>query len=159
MGTPGFYAPEQMLHVDHVNLDTVDDFPFSEKTNVYGVGLILWCLMHKELKPPQPLWLGDPTAIQHVPLEPPTGLSYSAELKELVNRCLRYEPQNRPSFDQIIRRIQHAVNDAGLPGATDRSLGMRRGTTPAAIRIMRKPLGRPDPYRIGLARPLPDVYV
>jgi hypothetical protein len=41
-GTPGFFAPEQLEHIDRKDFAIVDDFLLSEQTNVYGIGLILW---------------------------------------------------------------------------------------------------------------------
>ena len=60
-GTPRFLAPEQRRYVDlnSANLNATEDWVLNSRTNVFGVGLILYCLVYLRHSPPKTRWLGD----------------------------------------------------------------------------------------------------
>lgn len=48
--------------MDYVNRNThapLNPWPLDEKTNLFGVGLILYCLVTQKRNAPQAYWLGD----------------------------------------------------------------------------------------------------
>ncbi|KAK4626504.1 hypothetical protein CLAFUW4_04258 [Fulvia fulva] len=59
LGTQGFYAPEQMDYVNRNTHAPLNPWPLDEKTNLFGVGLILYCLVTQKRNAPQAYWLGD----------------------------------------------------------------------------------------------------
>lgn len=156
-GTREFRTPEQKPSVDRFTLATIDNFPLCEKSNVYGLGLILWCLMHTQNLPTQPLWLDDPKDVDHITIHG-NGLFYSPDLRELVEQSLRYDPGDRSSLDALLLMIYDATTDDGRLGSRDESEGMRLGAAGPAVQMLAQPLFRADPYSLGLAQPAPMPY-
>ena len=150
-GTKGFRAPEQRRWVDSATSQLIDEWALDSKTNVYGVGMILWCMVTLDSQPEEPLWLGrgdmDRTLVP-LPVAFPANL-YSVELRQLIGECLSFFPANRPTFREILTRVDQAT---GGGGPVDRSLGMRNSTAPYQARLAQRLRDAPDPYRLGLAR-------
>ena len=48
-----------------------------------------------------------------------------AGLVELMNECWRQQPQHRPNFDTICRRLSHIASDAGLHVRVSHKTGER----------------------------------
>ena len=152
-GTVGFMAPEQVGHVFELPLGRARP---DAKTNVWGVGLVLWCMIKHcpggldtyvddkwPLTPAQQaagraLDLTNPfnwpltpeQSVSHpnsVVFTPAEVNNYSSELRDLVMHCLQYHPNNRPQFDEVLRRIKTATLSAAEdPTRVDRAFGLRR---------------------------------
>lgn len=146
-GTPGFLAPEQYEQVNRDDLTTIDDHRLSEKTNVYGIGLILWCLILNATNPPEPIWVGDPDKDGMLDIDDPVGF-WSDELKEMISLCLNYDPDNRPTFEELLVYIDEATQ-----APFDRSLGMRDGIASQAVIDANMPLYGPERYTLFTVRP------
>jgi len=108
-GTPLWMAPEVMMGEE-----------FNEKADVYSFGLVLWfCLTGKE-----PYEEFDDLekfthaiCIQHVrpsiPINDATDSSL-ASLADLIVRCWHPNPVNRPSFSDIVARLDHIIVDCAI---------------------------------------------
>lgn len=133
LGTPGFFAPEQKRWRDANTLQRSHNWKLGAKTNVYGVGVVLYCMVMNETRPKQPLWFtpGDGDDTLHItnpdPFDPAHVVNnYSTELTDLINDCLEFRPNDRPTFTEMWRYIQREIDDA--PGQPDCALGMHNGT-------------------------------
>ena len=156
-GTPGLLAPEQKRFFDADDLTPIDDFALSSWTNVYGVGLILWILITYDGGPPdyngpkQREWLG--TGLQHDPLDfsaNTPALTYSQSLREMIMSCLEYDVLQRPTFQDLQRRIAFETDER--PGWPNRSFHMRSGVALPDVRHANRVLWEQDRYRLGLRR-------
>lgn len=112
-GTTGFLAPETHTYVSVPDLRPIDRFKMLAHTNVWGVGMIMFCTIALELRPDVLQFIGngeepgdfhDVMAIR----------GYSRQLRELIRDCLRFHPDNRPTWDEVLERIDEAMNEAGL---------------------------------------------
>ncbi|KAF2100272.1 kinase-like protein [Rhizodiscina lignyota] len=105
VGTPIFAAPEQ-FPANNLNR------PVSSRTDVWGIGMVLFCLMENE---PYPPWLrhqtqnpGDPT--NHV-FSPTAVATYSSVLRDLALECmnlndtLRRTPQYLQMFADALIQV------------------------------------------------------
>ncbi|KAK4542830.1 hypothetical protein LTR36_006206 [Oleoguttula mirabilis] len=110
--TKGWSAPETRSYVDRETLEPIDRFKILAATNVYGVGLVMFGLMALELKPVQPMWLGDDETAHNVRAD--AKGKYSDELIELVQQCLTFQPTSRPRFKDILRQIEVYTDESGL---------------------------------------------
>ena len=124
-----------------------------DKTNVYGVGLILWALVNLRQDPPEPFWLhpgqNDTTLrpLPHMGFWPVSW--YSWPLKDLIGRCLRFDPANRPSFREILDYIRDRI--ASHPAVPDEVEEMRDGTASLAVLGAQQIEHTPDAYQIGMS--------
>ncbi|KAK5121344.1 hypothetical protein LTR85_005510 [Meristemomyces frigidus] len=134
-GTDGFFAPEQQTWVnrtnrnffDHLQVDGVDVFRLESHTNVWQIGMVMYCLMHRILRPEQVQYvssidvLGDDAGIaqqrrgrRRAPEADMTGPprrepwrkeipapGYSGTLVDLVHDCLSMDPTKRPTAERI----------------------------------------------------------
>ncbi|KAK5137978.1 hypothetical protein LTR08_005775 [Meristemomyces frigidus] len=119
-GTPGFRAPEMRAYIDRGTALPVDSWPLSSKTNVWGVGMVIYCLVTLVTAPRQSDWLGNPA------LDVPSSLAnqaavYNAQLHFLIGQCLHHDPARRWTFRQIIRAINTNIQENAL----DLAQGMR----------------------------------
>ena len=149
-GTEGFLAPEQRRWVDGQSLQPIDEWRLNAKTNVYGVGMILWCLVTLQMNGEQPIWLGvgeDDETVRQLPNEYPAD-QYSDELRSLIEECLWFPPYARPTFQNMLNTIRQHTG----PGAGDLSLGMRNGGAVGAIAAAQHIQWPQDRYRLGLHR-------
>lgn len=147
-GTPGFLAPEQTKHVDVATGFFIDEWRLSEKINVYGIGLILWCLLANETQPHQPWWVGGSDAQTSLfPLPEGRDALWTAALRELVRDCVAYDPAERPGFEEMLRRIHEVV---GEDAQEDLAEGMRSGGVTEEAREENMPLFVEDRYRVGM---------
>ncbi|KAF2211824.1 hypothetical protein CERZMDRAFT_98258 [Cercospora zeae-maydis SCOH1-5] len=125
-GTPFCFAPEQLKLKDN------GDHDISSKTNVWGIGIILWGLMHsRRIGDSSGIYSENPDADDDfLPLDPQTAAfsadhqtHYSEELRTLVLRCLTLNPDNRPDFDTLLQTIGVETSPSGY--VVDRSRGLR----------------------------------
>ena len=125
-----------LRQLDQVNLNdltTIDNFRFSERTNVYGLGVILWCMVMNETDPKEPVWTVDPEDDDTLAVQDRAGW-WSDALKDLIALCLQYYPNNRPTFAEILDYIEEAMS-----GPVDLSDGMDNGSAPPAVRMVNMP--------------------
>lgn len=156
LGTPGFFAPEQTRWRDRNTLQKIHNWRLDHKTNVYGVGMVLYCMVMNRAAPDQPLWLspgdGDGTLFVHNPHPTDPAYpanNYSTELTDLINRCLEFDPQNRPTFTVMYRYVRRQTGHG--PGQPNLALGMRRGTATPVQQRAQATLHVQDKYRLGMA--------
>ena len=142
-GTPGFFAPEQREQVDLHNMNTVDDFRLSEKTNVFGIGLILWCMLMSRDAPPVPSWVGEPDVDPTYDIPDPHNI-WSEPLKNLIHVCLQYDPEDRPDATGFLGYVMNFVT-----GPRDIANGMRTREPGPGVVFPRMPN---EKYTIGFMR-------
>jgi len=103
-GTPLWMAPEVMMGES-----------FNEKADVYSFGLILWFLL--TTKEPYEEYddldvFSRAVCLQHVrPIIPD---NCDPGLRELINRCWHPNPTVRPSFSEIVSRIDTIIVDLAI---------------------------------------------
>ncbi|EME46732.1 hypothetical protein DOTSEDRAFT_22768 [Dothistroma septosporum NZE10] len=161
-GTHGCMAPEQIAYVDNNSLAPVDVWPLGEKTNVFGVGIVLYCLVTQQHTPRrQAWWLGDGSTDRTYKLSLPGGgpdpaqnfaNQYSPELRRLIDECTKYDRGARADFARLRYLFNQAITNwmgGEDPGITK---GMYWGTAFAGVQIAEQVLTRNDVYAIGLAR-------
>ena len=100
-------------YIDRAMATPFDRRPLTSKTNVWGVGMIIYCLITLTTHPEQSDWLGDPA------LDIPSSandqvMAYSPRLHLTVQRCLEYDPTMRWTFRQIIASINTSIQENGL---------------------------------------------
>lgn len=82
-------------------------------TNIYQIGILIFCLMETEPRPPQPPFFD--TYMQEVVVDTArTTQFYGAPLRNLVQRCLNWMPGRRPSPQALLDAINHEVASRGL---------------------------------------------
>lgn len=150
-GTPSFRAPEQRRFLDVDTLEPIDgDWRLGPWTNVYGIGLILYCLITLRQSPPGTLYLGDGEDDER--LKPPEDSSpsdtYSPELRELVWQCLQFDDTERIEFQDMLREIRLHTNIAATPEHY-----MRNGTANPVILANFSLQLAAEQYRVGMALP------
>lgn len=107
-GTEGYKAPEQN------RMGTIR--PLSSKTNVWAVGAVLYTMLAASA-PKRSSNLSDTDGAFDVTAEK----KYSQELRGLVLTCLRSEPDQRPSFDFLLKKIRRYT----APGSKDKAGDLR----------------------------------
>ncbi|GAB7322247.1 hypothetical protein MBLNU13_g03239t3 [Cladosporium sp. NU13] len=151
-GTPCFIAPEQMPQYHgksrpHLNA----------KTNVWGVGITVMALMNLNVHAGHLQFLQaatDESLPALVPAFTPAAIAeYSPELRKMVQACVQYGQDDRPTFSSLLASLRHHTGLA--PGYRDRALGARFGTKdalPAGLTLLD---GLPaNVYALGMAMPL-----
>ncbi|KAK5121264.1 hypothetical protein LTR85_005430 [Meristemomyces frigidus] len=122
-GTTGFKAPEMRSYVDRATLQPIDRFQLLSHTNVWGFGMIMYCLVSLTVDPPQKDWLGD--GDQDVPnVTADSRWPYGSELLDMIQDCLAYLPSARPSFGSLIKQIEAYLDEGGQRGG-GLAFGMR----------------------------------
>jgi serine/threonine protein kinase len=126
-GTPGFFAPEQkpQYHGRRPNLNA--------KTNVWGVGITVMALMNLNVYAGHLQFqqaATDESDPLLVPAFTPAAIAeYSPELRQMVQACVQYRQNDRPSFTSLLTSLRHYTGLA--PGYRDHALGARFGTRKA----------------------------
>lgn len=146
VGTDGFLAPEQRRYVMSDTGERVDDFQLLAHTNVWGVGIIMYCLVTLEEYPVQ---------LEYLDVEQPTlpRTRYSEDLIDLINGCLRFNPEFRQTFRGLRDSIARHTGAAGA-GGNDRSEQMRSGTAGQhSLDRNRLYYAKADEYALGFRYP------
>ena len=117
VGTRGFKAPEQCRFIGCETREPVHAFQLLAHTNVWGVGMIIWSLVHKFVPSSgnQPSYL--PGGIFEYSMHRDLKKAYSAELVSMIADCIKFDPAARPSFAQLRDRIETFI--AGEEGVYD----------------------------------------
>ena len=149
-GTPGLMAPEQMRWINADTWGPIAEWRLGPKTNVFGLGVVLWCLV--ALRYPDPHWMGDGDDDESFSF-PEKAKRYSSQLKSLIAKCVSFKPGDRPSFAEVLDLIKDVTkeqeNNSGV------AKGMKSGNaTPEALGKNAVPFPD-DTYRLGFARPRP----
>ncbi|KAK4626372.1 hypothetical protein CLAFUW4_04240 [Fulvia fulva] len=135
-GTPSFLAPEQHNYINFQTLESMNPHKLGEKTNVWGMGAILWSLVTLKNGPDNPPdWIGrNPEGDMTYRLEDDeayaTGMGngdnsdddeeeksnawrYTPALRRLIDSCLSHNPDDRPDFASMLATIQAEGDDPG----------------------------------------------
>ncbi|KAK4628249.1 putative serine/threonine-protein kinase nek2 [Fulvia fulva] len=125
LGTPGYMAPEQLAYIDRTTLFHLNPTPLTEKTNVFGIGVILYSLLtlnHGAASGIQPEFLGvnpqdqNPFTLQDDegdPYDQNNADKYTESLRGLIDECTHYDPALRPDFREILRRTRGLFDGPG----------------------------------------------
>ncbi|KAK4503817.1 hypothetical protein PRZ48_004732 [Zasmidium cellare] len=106
-GTEGYRAPETYSWIDRDSGRAIDpNVQVRSATDVYGIGMILYCLIKPEPSPTQPLWLGDGELDATLSFSDEDGEVYSHHLLELAQACLRFKPEKRPSASELLDLVE-----------------------------------------------------
>lgn len=147
--------------MDRDTLRPIDAWRLGSQTNVYGVGMVLHCLIMLNTDPgAQTYWFGDGRQddengqlnlrARAAQMEGKGHVAnYSNRLLNLIQQCLRYEPSRRPTFVRILQRVRNRTSPQAAP---DLSLGLKDGMADLATKNANTVLSHPNPYRYGLAR-------
>ncbi|KAF2077940.1 hypothetical protein CYY_000741 [Polysphondylium violaceum] len=103
-GTPLWMAPEVMM-----------GNPYNEKADVYSFGIILWEILTKE--PPYAHHKDYDIFFNAVCNErerPPIPIDTLPSLRHLIQTCWDHNPQNRPSFSEILFRLNEILIDCAI---------------------------------------------
>ena len=100
-GTPEWMAPE-LLRQD----------PFTEKSDVFSFGVILWELVmcEKPWRDDHPMQIVFKVGSRREKLPTPPHESCEPELRRMIVECFADDPKRRPDFVDIVRRLQVMIN-------------------------------------------------
>ncbi|KAJ1376147.1 Serine-threonine/tyrosine-protein kinase, catalytic domain [Sesbania bispinosa] len=98
-GTPQWMAPEVLRNE-----------PSNEKSDVFSFGVILWELMTQSIpwKNLNSLQVVGVVGFMDRRLDLPEGLD--PNIASIINDCWRSDPEQRPSFEELIQRMMFALN-------------------------------------------------
>ncbi|USW55552.1 Putative serine/threonine-protein kinase Atg1 [Septoria linicola] len=132
--------------------------PQSSKTNVWGIGIILYRLLSGRHGPVHPSsfpagyfqW-ALPSRREPPDFDESTRLFYSDDLLNLVLACLRYDDRDRPTLEYLIREVRRCTNPHSPE--EDRAAGLKnRRENDEGYEVGRWGLNvRRDGWRVGLA--------
>ncbi|KAK4541906.1 hypothetical protein LTR36_007270 [Oleoguttula mirabilis] len=157
-GTPFCRAPEQLwLSKDREDAQA-PPMRLSSKTNTWGVGNLMWCLVELvEGDEENLLWEAPQdyakdskktqSQIQPVFRERSRDV-YDEKLLTLILRCVAYDPDERPSFQRILRLIRRHTESKASDDSVDDDLRCLPKSHPGFARDMtlpaeKLPLGTP----------------
>ena len=153
IGTSGFKAPEHDRFVDRDSFLYMEEWQLRDWTNVYGFGVVLRCLVTMGRRPKQPLWVGDgekdETLILNT-LHPRPINRYIQRLIDLINDCLSFDPDVRPTSRATLDIVLRETDEG--PTSHNRARGMRIGNADAATKAAQSTLDGADQYQIGIDR-------
>ncbi|KAK4987333.1 hypothetical protein LTR50_004668 [Elasticomyces elasticus] len=124
MGTRGWVAPEQASNSRKPFLDETANMQLSAKTNIWAVGMVIYCLINGLMAPPELYfndetgdWSGEMPRFRRMPLKfrfNGVDFEYSSALARLAYQCLQYDPAARPSPSDLKQQICSARWDNGM---------------------------------------------
>jgi serine/threonine protein kinase len=110
-GTNGFQAPEMKVDTDYGVVKGIYDRPLYSWTNIWQAGRSIECLMHlkKNLLHDRYSLVADGDSA--IKLSPPIfdkfpNFRYSEDLIDLVWRCQRLDPKDRPTPAELLKLIK-----------------------------------------------------
>lgn len=142
-GTERYEAPEQIT-------DEENPQKLTAKTNVFGVGITVMTMMQRhELPGVKDKWSaarnGSKATKDHPHLNDDTKRDYSNTLVQLVSDSVRYDPEDRPSFQELRDAIRKHTRWDRDSSETDLAQGMRRSTDKQTYQLGLEK----DRYRLG----------
>ncbi|KAF2247429.1 kinase-like protein [Trematosphaeria pertusa] len=150
-GTPGWKAPETE------NKDLHPVYDITSKTDIWAVGLVIWELMHASLGTERLELLRSTAATNFAfhandtfPSERILGWNamYTQTLHDLVTRCLKINPNQRPSFIELRKEVWEGMQR--LKGV----LGDFEGVD--VVERLRLRFERGDEFAVGGVAELPE---
>lgn len=159
-----------MRYRDRDTAEPLNRFKITDKTNVFGLGMVLYCMVTLQNDPPTTEWLGDgrndttyqlwDLAANQPNMAQPNVAHYTPELLQLITECLHWDPADRLTFadvlDEIYQRVDTIDRAPGHPPADAHDRNLRvpgnlpfAGLQQAQLRHMP---AHNDVYRVGLAR-------
>ncbi|WPB04456.1 uncharacterized protein RHO25_009102 [Cercospora beticola] len=109
-GTQGYLAPEQFSFINPMTNEPVDDFKLLAPANVWGVASIVLCLLERfELNiATQPDYMPGGTW-QYRVSDAARSIYQDADLLDMVDRCLEYQPADRPTPEALRKWITKKI--------------------------------------------------
>ncbi|KAI7122677.1 hypothetical protein KC352_g32685 [Hortaea werneckii] len=153
-GTRGNRPAEQMHHLYGKQRKPR---MMDSRTNVWGVGIVLWSLIELEegdhrlkFDTNDDECDGDPERLNEPTFRPRASEHYSAELLELISACTRYEQKDRPDFADLLKHIKHYTRPSS---ASDKASGLRGAAAndPRWLREDHRVETPPEKWKIGFA--------
>ncbi|KXT00414.1 hypothetical protein AC578_3343 [Pseudocercospora eumusae] len=131
-GTP-FCRPREQTNVPYPGEEGRPRRQMDAKTNVWGVGIVMWSLLelehgdhrlsYEDLVTPQGIKHdGDPKILDRPTFRKAAEKHYSRDLRNLILMCLSHEQQHRPTFEKLLLYIE---NCTGKSQKTDLANGLR----------------------------------
>ncbi|KAF2170157.1 hypothetical protein M409DRAFT_19763 [Zasmidium cellare ATCC 36951] len=158
-GTEGYRAPESYSWVDRDSGRAVDqNVQIRSATDVYGIGMILYCLVKQEPSPTQPLWLGNGETDTTLSFDDEDRLVYSHHLLEIVQVCLSFRPNKRPTPSELLDLVEFYTKDYdaytpdGEVNPHTRGMADMFGDVDEEVQAVNRLDYGQDAYRIGLER-------
>jgi len=117
------YSPPEILRARYDK--SISVYPYSEKTDVYSFGLMLWELI--SLQPLFPTIKGKEELTQYVlaGYRPPIDPEWPESLKELLQLCWHQDPDKRPYFPTILKKYDQVIIDLMCPDMAARRICKR----------------------------------
>ncbi|SMR43790.1 unnamed protein product [Zymoseptoria tritici ST99CH_3D1] len=120
-GTPNTRAPEQdqLLFTRRGRMKKL-----SSKTNVFGIGMTIWSLIRQQegFDMESTDW-SDPNKLELKPeLDATARNFYSKDLINLIDRCVEFNDEDRPTMDELLCEIDSFT---GGDGPVDHAKGLR----------------------------------
>ncbi|RMY03053.1 hypothetical protein D0868_07658 [Hortaea werneckii] len=153
-GTRGNRPAEQMHHLYGKQRKPR---MMDSRTNVWGVGIVLWSLIELEegdhrvqFDSKDDECDGDPERLKEPTFRPRASEHYSAELLELISACTRYEQKDRPDFADLLKQIKHFT----CPNSSsDRASGLRGAAAddPDWLNEVNRVEKPPEKWKLGFA--------
>lgn len=114
------YSPPEILRARYDKSITI--YPYSEKTDVYSYGLMLWELL--SLKPLFPNIKGKEDLTKYVLAghRPAPTSSWPDSVKELLANCWHESPAKRPQFSLVLKQYEQIVIDMMCPDPIGRKI-------------------------------------
>ncbi|KXT09689.1 hypothetical protein AC579_8956 [Pseudocercospora musae] len=141
-GTRGYLPPEQLSFINSETGESCDEWKILSPCNVWGIGVVLHTLMHCTglSAAEQPSYLPGETTEYKID-EEYVLWKYGADLVDLANRCMKYDPKDRPSLKDLEASVAALI--AKDPEAAQAHGGMQ---DPADVVLVKA-----DEYRIGMS--------
>jgi serine/threonine protein kinase len=124
-GNIKYSAPEILKIRYDTHADEIDFYPYSEKTDVYSFGLILWELVSLKTLFHRPKHYAGKKGLSLWVLEgnkPHIDQLWDNSLKTLLNNCFSPEPDVRPKFEEIVEMWPELTNNILCPDLVGRQI-------------------------------------
>lgn len=113
-GTKGFEPPEQAPYKDLRNAKRIIQPKQLAASNVYGAGMIMLALMTLRRSFEARQWLGageqDTHMVDSADWRDATS-NYTESLRALVQSCIQYHIEQRPTFEEMLDQIESVIMD------------------------------------------------